>query len=255
MGARRSDPLTTVSGRVTDESGRPVAGAKVALRYRGIKAEIYDFQSTLVEMPDLDGGTPAAVLMMSSLNLRNPERVFGQFPFGSRWAPDFAARLTGMLQVETEGEYTFVLRSHEGARMRIGGTTVLEVPRGGIQSAEGVGKVKLAAGCWPIEIVYWEALGPSELVLDWLGPDGVRRPISPSALWTDSETLVAVTDEAGRFTIGNVPVAMEEVEAVAQSGVDGMRLKGVSGRLKLAGEAGRVEILVKREMLKEEVLK
>ena len=81
------DPYITVTGRVVDGAGNPVPGATVAILTEGVDAELFDFTSALTALPDLTGRSPDRVTRLTAINMRNPGRVFGGDPIGSRPYP------------------------------------------------------------------------------------------------------------------------------------------------------------------------
>ena len=118
------DPLTTVQGTVVDDTGAPVAGARVALRFGGLKGEFFNLDEPLTGMPDLAGRAPDAVRRVSAINFRNPDNVLSADTFGVALTPHYAARFTGQIDIPVPGSYTFILGADDGARLdrrRLGG--------------------------------------------------------------------------------------------------------------------------------------
>src|SRR5207244_9497873 len=98
-------------------------------------------------------------------NLRNPNEIFGKDPFGVKLAPDYAVRFSGYLRITTAGDHTFFLGADEGARLKVGGITVVDIPTGNGQYQEGRGPISLAPGLIHIEVTFYESVGNIELQL------------------------------------------------------------------------------------------
>ena len=170
--------------------GLPVAGAAVAILSEGLQAEYFDFVTPLGEMPALVGLTPDRVTRVTALNLRNPDGIFGVDPLGiPPIAPDYAARYTGWLTVPVAGSYTFFLGADEGARLRVGGVVIADVPGGQHRYQEVPATVDLQAAPVPIDLVFYESVGSAELQLSWAPPNSERQVIGPDALVPRPSTL------------------------------------------------------------------
>ncbi|WP_299968466.1 PA14 domain-containing protein [uncultured Roseobacter sp.] len=82
----------------------------------------------------------------------------------------FAARFTADIKIEKAGTYTFNLNSDDGSQLSIGGKVVID--NDGLHDAiTKTVTLKLEAGSYPIEVLYFEARGSQTLDLDWSGPD------------------------------------------------------------------------------------
>lgn len=95
----------------------------------------------------------------------------------------FAMQIVGYLNVTTDGEYTFSLRSDDGSRLRIGETVVVD--NDGVHDPNRVrtGKIMLHAGPQPILADYFELVGGEVLEVTYEGPGIPRQPIPPTALY------------------------------------------------------------------------
>src|SRR5262249_50904471 len=135
----KSDSFTTVTGRVVNSEGMPVASAKIQLILNGLEAEFFDFQQPLTTIPELEVRPANLNGLISALNVRNPADIFGHDPFGVSMAPDYAARFTGWLRVAKAGRYQFFLGADEGARAIVDGKIVVDIPTGRGEFQEGTG--------------------------------------------------------------------------------------------------------------------
>jgi YD repeat-containing protein len=210
--AVQSDGHTTITGRVVDGDGNPVEGAVVDLLSPGLEAEFFNFVQPLAALPDLSGRTPDRVTRVTALNLRNPGGVFGFDPLGSDLAPDYAVRFTGWIEVTTAGKHQFFLGAHEGARLKIGDSTVVDLSTSKGVYQEDSGAVDLTPGQIPIEVTYYEGAGNSELQLTYIPPGGERQVVSPSQLVPGWQPFVTATDALGMFTVRDVPTALDVVQ-------------------------------------------
>ncbi len=227
----RPDPSTTITGRVVDAAGNPIQGAVVELLSEGLQAEFFKFTEPLVTLPDLSGRTSDEVRRVTAINMRNPNGIFGFDPLGSRLAPDYAARFTGWIPITVAGTHRFFLGAHQGARLKIAGVTVVEIPAsaGSFQEASGV--INLSTGMVPIEVTYFEGAGHAALELSLTPPGGERQVVPPSSLVPGSKPFVTTTDASGAFVLGGVPTALEGVQVRATITVNNQNGSGTSRRV------------------------
>lgn len=231
------DITTSVSGRVVDAAGNPVAGATVELVSDGLRAEFFDSATPLTSLPDLTGANPVRSTRVTAVNMRGPNGVFGNDPFAAGLAPDYAARFTGWLTISNPGTHTFYLGADEGARLRVGGVTVVDMPSpaiGGYQEKSAT--VNLDAGLVPVEITFYESVGNAQLQLSLAPPGGEREVVAPSLLVPNS-SFVVVTDAEGRFTIPSVPIALQNVQVRASVTRNGQTTSVTSDRVTVSKDA------------------
>ena len=220
-----ADPGRTISGRVSDVNGNPMAGARLIWQAHGLTADYYSFSQPLSGIPDLTGRQPTRSGYISALNFPNPANVFGKDPIGTDVGENYAARFHGTLLVDGAGEYQFLLRTHQGARLLIDGTAVAEATASG-EFSDATGAVSLVEGHHEIEVVYYESGGATTLELFWTKPGGLQEIVPPSALLTDRLAApAAVTTDDGRFHF-RVPAILDGVQ---------VELAGSSGSVVLDG--------------------
>jgi hypothetical protein len=165
-------------------------------------------------MPSLDGLKPDKTGYLASLSMENPEGVFGSDPFGTGLMPDYAARFSGLILADTQGEYRFTLTSHAGSRLIIDGQAIVNVP---ISSGygSGSGTATLDAGWHAIEVDHFEGAGTPELRLEWQGPGQARQTVDPQHL-TPGKPWKAHTDAQGQFTVADFPAFLAPLEFRAE---------------------------------------
>ena len=222
------DLLTTVRGRVEDTAGRRIAAADVGAMLPGLSAEIFTFNGTLAALPNLSGRTPAVVKLISAANLRNPNGVFGDDPFG--FGPrSHAIRLTGSLQVTRAGVYSFVLGVNAGGRLTVGGATIINAAQGTGAFQQLAGKVWLPAGSIPIEVRTFDNGNP-QIQLSY-APPGRDLTVIPQRVLTPAFTPYrARSGTLGAFSIAGVPTALGDLEVGASSAAGrGRTLTGDTG--------------------------
>jgi hypothetical protein len=169
------DARTSVTGRALNASGDPVDGATVELALQGLKAEFFELPEPLTSIPDLLGRKPNRVEVVSAVNFRNPQEVFGNDPFGVGMTPDYAARFSGYIKIDSPGRYQFILGADEGARLVLNGVTVLDAPSGNGLFREQGAAINLSPGLIPIELTYYESIGNAELQLPTFRQGANRR--------------------------------------------------------------------------------
>jgi hypothetical protein len=225
------DPFTTISGRVVDAAGNPIAGVVVDLLSEGLQAEFFKSLQPLTTLPDVTAQTPDHVTRITALNLRNPNGVFGFDPLGSHLAPDYAVRFTGSLNVTMAGAHRFFLGAHEGARLTIAGVTVVDISTGTGEFQEGSGEITLVPGVVPIEVTYYEGVGNAELQLSWTQPGGERQVVPPSSLGPGRQPFITTTDASGAFTLHGVPTTLDAVQVRATMTENNQNISGLSSRV------------------------
>src|SRR5439155_26199017 len=119
---------------------------------------------------------------LTAINMRNQDRVFGSDPLGSRLVPDYAGRLTGWMRIAEPGVHSFVLGASEGARLTVGGVSLIDLTATNGQYREGQCAITLGAGLVPIEVAFYQGVGDGELTLSFSPPGGGTRTVSPSLL-------------------------------------------------------------------------
>jgi hypothetical protein len=179
----------------------------------GLRAEFFESRAPLASLPDLPADTAVRSVRVTAVNTRGPGGLFGPDPLGTGLAPDFAARFTGWLSIEGAGKYTFSLGADEGARLRLGGVTIIDMPNpaAGRGFQESSASIELPSGLVPVEITFYESTGNAEIQFSLTPPGGVRRVVPQSMLVPVAAPFVAPTDGDGRFTIREVPLALENV--------------------------------------------
>jgi len=222
------DPLTTIEGRVVDSSGIPVAGADVSVQLNGLLGEFFDFNTPLNTFPDLTGLTPDVTKIISTVNFLNPGELLSGDTFGVGMGPDFAARLTGLININMPENYSFELGSDDGARLFINGNLVVEVIGSG-DFAVNSGLINLSAGTFPIQIEYFQAVGDAEIQLIFGIDDQFSQILPPSNLTVDPSPYTAVSDSNGLFSIPGVPAHFGAIQVNALANVGGEDLAGSSG--------------------------
>ena len=90
------------------------------------------------------------------------------FPGGT--GDNFAMRVSATLIVNTPGEYTFVVNSDDGARLRIDGVDVI-VDDGTHGPSASSGRITLDKPTAQLEMVYYDTTGGAEVELGWIRPN------------------------------------------------------------------------------------
>jgi hypothetical protein len=135
------------------------------------------------------------------------------------------------MKITAAGAHRFFLGAHEGGRLKIGGVTVVDISTGKDGYQEGSGSIDLAPGLIPIEVTYYEGVGNAELQLSFVPPGGERQVVSPSLFVPNWQSLVAVTDQSGRFTLRTVPTVLEAIQVRATVMDNNRALSAFSGRV------------------------
>ncbi|MEO0510607.1 MAG: PA14 domain-containing protein, partial [Verrucomicrobiota bacterium] len=93
---------------------------------------------------------------------------------------EFALRFLGTLYIPNDGLWTFHLSSDDGSRLYIDGSDTPAVDNDGKHRLKTVSNtVQLAAGYYPVEVLYFQnEVGPSEVRLEYEGPGMERQEVS-----------------------------------------------------------------------------
>src|SRR5205823_6241106 len=108
-------------------------------------------------IPDLKPGALARTSFLGAMNYPNPQQVFGLDPMGVSLGKNYAARLSGKIQIADAGIYQFGLRAHAGANLKIDGRVVAEGIAADSEAALATGSVNLSAGEHDIELTHFES--------------------------------------------------------------------------------------------------
>ncbi len=116
----------------------------------------------------------------------------------------YAIRWTGFITIPAAGNYTFESISDDGSMVYLGNNLPLVVNNDGqhgVQSRSG--SAYLAAGTYPVKIVYMNACCDGTLQLYWTGPGISRQPVPSDAY---SRTAAAVVTPVAPVTVTPDPV-------------------------------------------------
>src|SRR5205085_4663734 len=119
------------------------------------------------------------------------------------------------INITSTGVHRFWLGAHEGARLKVAGMTIVDLPISTGAYQEGSGEIDLAPGLVPVEITYFEGVGNAELQMSFAPPGNERQVVSPAYLIPATQPFVTTTDAAGVFTLRDVPTALEVIRVRA----------------------------------------
>jgi hypothetical protein len=221
------DSLTTVQGRTVDKDGAPLAGADVVANVHGATVDVFNFPNTLAALPSLDGLTPDKSTIVSTINLRNPNGVFGADPFGLGTSPSRALRVTTTLQTVGASSYTFKLGVRGGGRLLINGVTVVDLPADTGQFQEGTGTVDATQDALSVEILTFDNGNP-EVQLSYSLNSDAFEVVEPDHLTPASSPYRATSQADGTFSIAGVPTTLGSITVFATKVIDGRNGKGHS---------------------------
>jgi uncharacterized repeat protein (TIGR03806 family) len=145
----------------------------VRTRRAGIRYEYYEVAG-LSALPDFDALAPDAAAFVSGFDISVRQRGDG-----------FAFRFTGVVDVPTDGIWTFSTRSDDGSQLFVDGVLVVDNDgQHGVR--ERSGQVALGAGPHDIVVTMFEWIGGETLEVLWEGPGVAQQPIPASRLfsWT-----------------------------------------------------------------------
>ncbi len=130
-----------------------------------LRADYYFLPENTRALPDFEALTPEGQVERPSLNVsrRNFERGFPGVPGR---ITDFGLLYTGTFTLETEGTYTFLLRSDDGSRLYIDNQLIIDLD-GFHDTKELTEEVTLDASTHSVRVEYFQGPG-DELALQLL---------------------------------------------------------------------------------------
>lgn len=96
---------------------------------------------------------------------------------------EFGIRFTGFLRVEKPGQYLFVTRGDDGARLWLNETLVVDGDRGRAgRGFRAEGRARLQPGLYRLRLDFFEQRGGQVLTLAWKPPGQRQQPVPPGFL-------------------------------------------------------------------------
>jgi cytochrome c len=175
-----------------------------APREPGVSLRVYFIGQAMERIPKLlSGQTPNYSVVIPVIDLKTDADFGGH-------SNHFYARITGFLNIDQPGEYTFRLTSDDGSRLMIRDELIID--HDGLHSATPKdGSFRLSAGEHPFEIEYFENTVDNVLKLEWKRPGATEFELIPASVFTTQAGEVRVTspgrkaifDPANRFRPGD----------------------------------------------------
>ncbi len=116
---------------------------------------------------------------LPSINLSNTAALRTAFGRDA----DFAAKITGFIEVPKDGTYTFYLNSDDGSAFYIGKDPLIN-NAGMHQMTEKDAYLDLKAGKHAFRLDYYQGAGEAGLMLSWSGPGIIKEVVPATALWS-----------------------------------------------------------------------
>jgi hypothetical protein len=153
----------TVPGPALALPAAKAASQVAGLRCQRIRGRIANFAAFDAMLPGADEMTALDV----GLDLR-PGEV------------DYGLRFTGYLAIPTAGDWTFIITSDDGSRLRLGDAQVamMDTMQGATSRSA---RVRCEAGLIPLQVDFYQGGGGAELRLEWAGPGRERQAVPASA--------------------------------------------------------------------------
>lgn len=153
----------------------------------GLKAEFFDYTTSLAALPDLTGKVADVTRTDSQINYAATATAWTGLD--SRFVDTFASRHTGMINISTAGNYTFYLASNEGSKLWLDGQLLIN--NDGLHAfLEKSATVNLTSGYHDLRVEFFENTGNAGLQLSWSGLGIVKQIVPASVLF---QNLVPVT--------------------------------------------------------------
>lgn len=129
----------------------------------GLKLKYYE--GSFGRCSDLSAATPKSVGSSDGIPLQLPQRE-----------SDYGLILTGMIEIPSDGTYTFWTTSDDGTTLQVGERVVVDND-GTHAPRERSGTIALKQGFQAFELRFFQGGGGAELKVAWEGPGFVRKPL------------------------------------------------------------------------------
>ncbi len=133
----------------------------------GLKMKYYE--GSFSRCADLSTAAPKTVGTSDGIPQKLPERD-----------SNYGLVLTGLIEIPTDGKYTFWTTSDDGSTLQIGDQVVIEND-GTHAPRERRGEKALTKGFQAFELRFFQGGGGAELSVSWAGPGFERKPIGPES--------------------------------------------------------------------------
>jgi hypothetical protein len=144
---------------------------------QGLAYEYFEVTG-LSALPDFDTLTPVQTGTVGTFDISLRSRN-----------DDFAFRFVGVVDVPSDGDWTFYVSSDEGSQLWVDGALVVD--NDGLHtSTEQSGTVFLPAGYHDIVVTMFEATGPESLNVSWEGPSTTKQQIAADRLFPEVPTPI-----------------------------------------------------------------
>ncbi len=178
------------------------AGYTAVYTLAGVRAELFNYNSTLRSIPNLDRRTADVVFEGGRIWYSSTTAPWPNLD--QRFADTFAARFTGYLKIDRPGVYRLSLKSDEGSKLWVDGRLVVNND-GRHTLRERSGTINLSAGYHRLRLDYFENAGSASLILLWSGP-GIRREVVPiSRLFVNLPTSATAAATAATRSMAPIP--------------------------------------------------
>jgi hypothetical protein len=159
-------------GADTENKDLPVAGS--ALRYKmknGFKEEVYYKLNGLKHIPSFRGKKASMQRIISQVAYGN---TAGKWP-GYSQSDNFAARWSGILQINLSGNYRWSLKSDDGSKLHLDGKLVIN--NDGLHGFRNVESNVRMSGTVLVHVDFFENSGHAGIILRYMGLDTKNRMI------------------------------------------------------------------------------
>lgn len=155
----------------------------------GLRAEFFDYTTSLSVIPDLSARTPGVVRTDARIAYASVGTAWTGLP--TTMTDTFASRHTGWLKVDTAGSYTLFVSSDDGSRVYLNGALVIN--NDGLHGMqERSGTLTLASGFHHLRVEFFEGTGGAGLEFRWSGPGITKQLVPASALWQSPTGVLGV---------------------------------------------------------------
>ncbi len=179
----------TVSLFVSEYGGVPLAPFYPTNLENGLEYNYYE--GSWVYLPDFSSLTAVESGNCSDFDIGLNEKEDG-----------FGYEYEALIDIPTDGLYTFYLVSDDGSRLYIDDGVV--VSHNGVHgSTRAHGKIALLAGMHKIRVTYFDYSGDQNLVVGWAGPGFAKGKIPATSLYRGAVDIVPPAKPDGLWVFGS----------------------------------------------------
>jgi hypothetical protein len=177
--ATRGAGRPTAARTKTVKSEKPPRAPSKPTSINGMNVEAWAIDAGATALPDFNAfGVAEQKTTVESVNVGDRDAAEG-FP-GLKFTSNFAARLSGSINITTEAEYELCLNSDDGSQLMLEGTLVVDNDGAKDEATEACAPVYLSPGEYVLTIHYFQGDGARMALQFAWSQDGGEKQLVPT---------------------------------------------------------------------------